>query len=450
MGETSEKPSKCWASRPTVEPIVFALSCDHVDYERNSDFRQLCDSKACKLRISVSLWNKHCDNVGYVFIRLLSASRIGQTSKSILYFCDIQVYIQLSCDHVDHIRNPNCCQLGYTDDRKYRISFPLWNQRRNCFCDIFIRPLSGSRVGQVSKGEPDVKYQSVIEEYHWNLEDYSMYDTVYSAIGFIGTILGVYVGVDLLRINELILALGMMILAATGSFLMGLAPSPASFVVVSQLQCFGGCISPIARGTVSKIIPHEEVVLRIPPCLLERNQSTELAARGSSPEYQLNLSWHPYFLHSRWQVKNKKLYYWIKLVIEQGCSFDGFGYAPGLPRIWPRSGQLHSGQGYRYCSAKDSFEFFNVPIDNCDASRWHYVVVLWALVRHQWTETDHDTRAISFRYCLRSIHRDKPNRLERFDPLHTSGVAVVRPVFRYSSDNISDSFLHYFEKLSEE
>ncbi|BES94911.1 Sugar (and other) transporter [Nesidiocoris tenuis] len=417
MSETPDKPSKCWASRPTIEPVVFAvifvsttMASPTVDLVMRQACRQYgldltncsadadVDHKVHKIASSFTMSRTIMETLPGVLISLftgpwtsvkgrkplLLASLIGYSLSqaawaylstiddikpyyllfgslpacvsggqiliiitSFCYMIDITTFQQrimglavimsiiYGTPIVANWVTPTIASIGYPflyginaaivfviflyalflvpesvkcqKDVEIKLftfdhlieTFKTFGKRRpnNIRGIIIAITLLGCISIFISSGEPDVKYQSVIEEYHWNLEDYSMYDTVYSAIGFIGTILGVYVGVDLLRINELILALGMMILAATGSFLMGLAPSPASFVVVSQLQCFGGCISPIARGTVSKIIPHEEVASVIAFMTSLEAFSPNLSAFLYASIYNATLAIYPFTIY---------------------------------------------------------------------------------------------------------------------------------------------------------
>ncbi|BES94910.1 Major Facilitator Superfamily [Nesidiocoris tenuis] len=417
MGETSEKPSKCWASRPTVEPIVFAVffvintmaspTIDLVmrqgcrDYGLDPDgcsADENIDHKVHRISSNFTLFRTLMETLPGVFISLLTgpwatvkgrkpfliASTLGyMTSQAAWAYLstidDIKPYyllfgslpacltggqiliiITCFCYMIDittfqqrimglavimsimsgtpifaNYVTPKLASYGYpflygtntvimlvtflyaffllpeSVKRQKDVEMKLFTfdhlletfktfvkRRPNNVRGVII---SITALGCVSifllSGEPDVKYQSVIEEYHWNLEDFSNYNTIYSAIGFVGTILGIYVGENLLKIPELLLALGMMILFAIGAFLMGLAPAPASYAIVSQLQCFRGCISPIARGTVSKMIPHEEVSNVIAFMTSLEAFSPELGALIYTTIYNATLASYPFTVY---------------------------------------------------------------------------------------------------------------------------------------------------------
>ncbi|KAF6211138.1 hypothetical protein GE061_014252 [Apolygus lucorum] len=108
-------------------------------------------------------------------------------------------------------------------------------------------------------GEPDNKYLATIKKFNWTISDYSTYTAVGLVVQALGTLSGVYILMNILKLGEAASILIIEISLLLSSLLTAFATTPTMFYITSQLRIFFGSLGPLMKGFISKLLPPHDI-----------------------------------------------------------------------------------------------------------------------------------------------------------------------------------------------
>ncbi|KAF6211136.1 hypothetical protein GE061_014250 [Apolygus lucorum] len=111
----------------------------------------------------------------------------------------------------------------------------------------------------VATGEPDCKYLATIKKFDWTISDYSTYTAVGYVVQALGTLSGVFLLMNVLKLGEAASNLIIQISLLLSSLLTAVATTPTMFYITSQLRIFYGCMGPLVKGYISKLLPPHDI-----------------------------------------------------------------------------------------------------------------------------------------------------------------------------------------------
>uniref|UniRef100_A0A0K8SM70 Major facilitator superfamily (MFS) profile domain-containing protein n=1 Tax=Lygus hesperus TaxID=30085 RepID=A0A0K8SM70_LYGHE len=140
-------------------------------------------------------------------------------------------------------------------------SFKTFFKRRPGNTRSVIFALTGCGVVSllVNAGEPDCKYLATMKKFDWGISDYTTFNAVSLIVQALGTLSGVYLLMNICRLGEAASNLVIQISLLASSILTAIATTPTMFYITSQIRIFYGCLGPITKGFISKLLPPHDI-----------------------------------------------------------------------------------------------------------------------------------------------------------------------------------------------